>query len=49
MTNKKVIRIRKTKTPMKRDEGNYELPHVYNDIISTEEVDVKHSDKSFYR
>ena len=25
--------IRKTRTPINRDEGNYELPHVYDDII----------------
>ena len=25
--------IRKTKTPMNRDEGSYELPHVYDDVI----------------
>ena len=27
----------------------YELPHMYNDVISTVEVTVKCSDKSFYR
>ena len=27
------IWIRKTKTSMNRDGGNYELPHVYDDVI----------------
>jgi len=35
---KEAIWIRKTKTPINKDEGNYELPHVYDDIISTEGV-----------
>ncbi|KAI0220012.1 hypothetical protein LSAT2_028453 [Lamellibrachia satsuma] len=30
---KEVIWIRKTTTPINRDEGNYELPHVYDDVI----------------
>ena len=30
---KEAIWIRKTKTPMNRDEGNYELPHVYDDVF----------------
>ena len=25
--------IRKTTTPINRDEGNYELPHAYDDVI----------------
>ena len=29
---KEAVWIRKTKTPMNRDEGNYEPPHVYGDI-----------------
>ena len=30
---KETIWIRKTKTPMNRDEGNYELRHMYDDVI----------------
>ena len=30
---KEAIWIRKTKTPMNRDEGSYELPHVHHDVI----------------
>ena len=30
---KEAIRIRKTKEPMNRDEGNYELPDLYDDVI----------------
>ena len=30
---KEAIWIRKTRTPINRDEGNYELPHVYDDVI----------------
>ena len=30
---KEAIWIRKTTTPINRDEGNYELPHVYDDVI----------------
>ena len=30
---KEAIWIRKDRTPINRDEGNYELPHVYDDII----------------
>ena len=30
---KEAIWTRKTKTPMNKDEGNYELPHVYDDVI----------------
>ena len=30
---KEAIWIRKTKTPMNRDEGSYELPNVYGDDI----------------
>ena len=29
---KEAIWIRKTRTPINRDEGNYELPHVYDDV-----------------
>ena len=29
---KESIWIRKTKTSMNRDQGNYELPHVYDDV-----------------
>ena len=38
---KEAIWIRKTKTPMNRDEGNYELSHVYDGV--------KRSDESLYR
>ena len=37
---KEVIWIRKVRTPINRDEGNYELPHVYDDVIGTDEVNV---------
>ena len=30
---KEAIWIRKTKTPINRDEGNHELPHVYDGVI----------------
>ena len=30
---KESIWIRKTKISMNRDEGNYELPHMYDDVI----------------
>ena len=30
---KEAIWIRKARTPINRDEGNYELPHVYDDVI----------------
>ena len=30
---KVAIWIRKARTPINRDEGNYELPHVYDDVI----------------
>ena len=30
---KEAIWIRKARTPINRDEGNYELPHVYADVI----------------
>ena len=30
---KEAIWIRKTKTPKNRDDGNYELPHLYDDVI----------------
>ena len=30
---KEAIWTRKTQTPMNRDEGNYELPHVYDDVF----------------
>ncbi|KAI0230484.1 Centrosomal protein of 89 kDa [Lamellibrachia satsuma] len=30
---KEAIWIRKTRTPINRDEGSYQLPHVYDDVI----------------
>ena len=36
--------IRKTKTPMNRDEGSYELPHVY-DIVLCRDPSTRHLDE----
>ena len=30
---KEAIWIRKTEAAINQDEGNYELPHIYNDVI----------------
>ena len=38
-----------TETQVNREGGNCELPHVYDDVISTEEFNVKRSDENLYR
>ena len=35
-----IISLVKDTDLMNRDEGNYELPHVYDEVISIEQIDV---------